>query len=114
MTTTSPGGDTTRTNELLSEVQASLRDLRRAFRALKERVEAGEEVKRTEVNARLSDLTNVLVNCNKLETRLAEQGSDTDKRDGGQDALSLERARAEVLCALGRLRKCGGSGAVSG
>ncbi|MEL6808456.1 MAG: hypothetical protein AAFO97_11800 [Pseudomonadota bacterium] len=113
MTLITPGHDDARTDELLLSVQDSLRDLRREFEALKERVEAGEDVKTTEFNAPKSRLSDVVASCQKLETTLAEVRK---KRSGiaqGGYALDLDAARVEVRCALGRLRTCAGARHVS-
>lgn len=107
MTLITPGLEEARTDELLLEVHDSLRDLRREFRALKERVEAGEDVKNTELKSRGSELGTVLVNCQKLETTLAEVRQKRSRIAQGGYALDLDAARVEVRCALGRLRTCG-------
>ena len=114
MTLITPGEDQARAEELLLEVHDSLRDLRRAFKTLKERVETGEDVKATEFKSKFSEMNTVLVNCHKLETNLAEARQKHSRIAQGGYALDLDLARAEVRCALGRLRACGGAGGISG
>lgn len=113
MTLITPGLEEARTDELLLDVHNSLSDLRREFRALKERVEAGEDVKNTELKSKGSDLNSVLVSCQRLETTLAEVREKRSRIAQGGYALDLNAARVEVRCALGRLRTCGGSRDVS-
>lgn len=113
MTLITPGLEEARTDELLLDVHNSLSDLRREFRALKERVEAGEDVKDTEFKSKGSNLSNVLVSCQKLETTLAEVRQKRSRIAQGGYALDLDAAGVEVRCALGRLRTCGGAGGVS-
>ena len=109
MTLITPGHEDAHTDELLLSGQGSLRELRREFEALKERVQSGEDVKTTEFSSRRSKLSDVLVSCQKLETTLAEIRK---KRSGiaqGGYALDLDAAGVEVRCALGRLRTCAGA-----
>jgi len=113
MTLITPGLEEARTDELLLDVHNSLSDLRREFRALKERVEAGEDVKDTELRSKGSSLSTVLVSCQKLETTLAEVRKKRSRIAQGGYALDLDAAGVEVRCALGRLRTCGGAGNVS-
>ncbi len=113
MTLITPGLEEARTDELLLDVHNSLRDLRREFRALKERVEAGEDVKNTEVRSKGTDLSSVLVNCQKLETTLAEVRQKRSRIAQGGYALDLDAAGVEVRCALARLRTCTGTRDVS-
>ncbi|MEP2891241.1 hypothetical protein [Tateyamaria sp.] len=113
MTLITPGLEEARTDELLLDVHNSLRDLRREFRAFKERVEAGEDVKNAEVKSKATDLNSVLVNCQKLETTLAEVRQKRSRIAQGGYALDLDAARVEVRCALGRLRTCAGPRDVS-
>ena len=113
MTLITPGLEEARTDELLLDVHNSLSDLRREFRALKERVEAGEDVKNTEIRSKSTDLNSVLVNCQKLETTLAEVRQKRSRIAQGGYALDLDAARVEVRCALGRLRTCAGPRDVS-
>ncbi|MEL7090630.1 MAG: hypothetical protein AAFN94_02730 [Pseudomonadota bacterium] len=114
MTLITPDADDVLTEELMLEVQDTLREMRQAFRSLKERVEAGEDVKATEVKSKLTELNTVLVNCHKLETCLADSRAKRSQIVRGGYALDFDAARAEVLCALGRLRPCGGAEEVSG
>lgn len=114
MTLITPGHEDARTDELLLSIQDSLGDLRREFKALTERVEAGEDVKATEFNAKKSRLNDMVASCQKLETTLAEVRK---KRSGiaqGGYALDLDAAGVEVRCALARLRTCCGARSVSG
>ena len=113
MTLITPGHEDARTDELLLSVQDSLGELRREFKILKERVAEGEDVKTTEFSSRRSRLNDVMVSCQRLETKLAEV---RHKRSGiaqGGYALDLDAARVEVRCALGRLRTCAGARSVS-
>ncbi|MFL4471516.1 hypothetical protein ACERZ8_17135 [Tateyamaria armeniaca] len=113
MTLITPGLEEARTDELLLSVHDSLSDLRREFQTLKERVEAGEDVKDTELRSKGSNLSNVLVSCQKLETTLAEVRQKRSRIAQGGYALDLDAAGVEVRCALGRLRTCASSRRVS-
>ncbi|MEL6621005.1 MAG: hypothetical protein AAFP16_19185 [Pseudomonadota bacterium] len=113
MSLITPEDEESRAEELLTDVQDSLRDLRSAFRALKERADAGEVLKNTEIKARFSELSTTLVNCHRLEMNLAEVRSKRSCIAQGGFALDLDAARAEVRCALGRLRPCCGAGEIS-
>ena len=106
MTMITPGDEDARTEELMLEVQDTLREMRRAFKILKERVETGEDVKPTEVKSKLSELTTVLVNCHKLETSLADSRAKRSQIVRGGYALDFDEAKAEIRCALGRIRPC--------
>ena len=112
MTLITPGLEEARTDELLLDVHNSLSDLRRELRALKERVEAGEDVKNAELRSRGSELGTALVNCHKLETTLAEVRQKRSRIAQGGYALDLDAAGVEVRCALGRLRTCASAGTV--
>ncbi|WP_299298107.1 hypothetical protein [uncultured Tateyamaria sp.] len=105
--------DEARAEELLLSVQDSLRDLRNAFKALKERADMGEDVKGAEIKSNFRDLGTVLVNCQKLETTLAEARQKRGSGGHGGAVLDLDAARAEVRCALGRIRACCRAGSVS-
>ena len=106
MTLITPGENEARTEELMLAVQNTLRDMRRTFETLKERVEAGEDVKGADVKSKLSELNTVLVNCHKLETNLADTRARRSQIVRGGYALDLDAARAEILCALARVRPC--------
>lgn len=112
MTLITPGLEEARTDELLLSVHDSLSDLRREITALKERVAAGEDVKLAELKSRGTELNSALVNCQKLETTLAEVRQKRSQIAQGGYALDLDAARVEVRCALGRLRTCRGTGSV--
>ncbi|WP_415403273.1 hypothetical protein [Tateyamaria sp. SN3-11] len=114
MTLITPGLEEARTEELFSSVQDSVRDLRQEFKTLKERVEQGEDVKVTEVKSKLSEVTTVMINCQKLETALADIRQKHSRIAQGGFALDLDAAKAEVRCALARVRPCCGTGEVSG
>lgn len=109
MTLITPGLEEARTDELLLSVHDSLSDLRREFQALKERVEAGEDVKNAELSAKKTKLSDVLVSCQKLEVSLAEVRNRRSRIAQGGYALDLDAAGIEVRCALGRLRTCAGA-----
>ncbi len=113
MTLITPGLEEARTDELLLDVHNSLGDLRREFRALKERVEAGEDVSGTELKSKGTDLNTVLVSCQRLETTLAEVRQKRSRIAQGGYALDLDSAGVEVRCALARLRTCASAGRVS-
>ena len=110
MTLITPGSEETRTDELLLSVHDSLSDLRREITAFKERAAAGEDVKNTELKSKGSELSTVLVSCQRLETTLAEFRQKRSRIAQGGYALDLDAARVEVRCALGRLRTCAGTG----
>ncbi|WP_299693178.1 hypothetical protein [uncultured Tateyamaria sp.] len=114
MTLITPDAEEARTDELLLSVQASLAEMRRHFQALTERADAGEEIKETEVNGHLASLTKAVFSVQKAEAQLGEvRKARTGIVQNGY-AIDHDAARAEIRCALGRLRACCGAGAVSG
>ncbi|MEM6371520.1 MAG: hypothetical protein AAF727_01910 [Pseudomonadota bacterium] len=113
MTLITPGHEDAQNDELMLSVQGSLRELRREFEALKERVQSGEDVKTTEFSAKKSRLNDVVASCQRLETTLAEARKRRSGIAQGGYALDLDAAGVEVRCALGRLRTCCGAGSVS-
>jgi len=114
MTLITPEADEARNEELFSSMQDTLKKMRKQFKAFIEEAEAGEDFKETEVNKQLTALGRTVANLEGMETKLEKLRE--SKRGIAQNgyALNLDFARAEVRCALGRLRACGGSGAVSG
>ena len=114
MTLITPDTEEARTEELLLSVQASICELRNALKDLKERAESGEEVKNTDVRDKFKELGSVVGQCHTLETKLETIRSRHSKIAQGGYALDLDAARAEVCCALGRIRACCGAGEVSG
>ena len=114
MTLITPDAEEARTEELLHSVQVALADMRRHFQALTERAETGEEIKETEVNSHLTSLTKAVVSVTKAEVQLGEiRKARTGIVQNGY-AIDHDAARAEIRCALGRLRACCGAGTVSG
>lgn len=106
MTLITPGDDEARADELMLSVEDSLGELRRQIKDLTKRVEAGEEVKATDVKATLSSLPATVATFHKLEVHLAEIRRQKSQIAQNGFALDLDFARAEVRCALGRLRSC--------
>ena len=114
MTLITPEAEEAQTEALLRSVQASLAEMRQQFDALKERARTGGEVKETEVNGQLSSLTKAIASVHKAETQLGEiRKARTGVVQNGY-AIDHDAARAEIRCALGRLRACCGAGTVSG
>ncbi len=114
MTLITPEAEEARTEELLLSVQASLAEMRRQFQALTERANTGEEIKETEVNGNLSALSKMVASAQKAETQLGELRKARSGIVQNGYAIDHDAARAEIRCALGRLRACCGAGAVSG
>ncbi|WP_299549340.1 hypothetical protein [uncultured Tateyamaria sp.] len=113
MTLITPGAEEARSDELVSSMQASLTDMRQQFEAFTRKAEAGEELKETEVNSQIAALKRLVVNLQGMENKLDDfRQARTGIAQNGY-AFDLDLARAEVRCALGRLRTCGSAGAVS-
>ena len=113
MTITTPGADEARSEELVSSMQDTLTTMRKHFQAFIEEAGAGEDVKETEVSKQVVALNRAVANLQGMEKKLDEfrQARSGIVQDGY--ALNLDFARAEVRCALGRLRACGSAGTVS-
>jgi len=114
MTLITPGDDEARADELMLSVEDSLGELRHQIKDLTKKIDAGEEVKATDVKATLKDLPSTLATFLKLEVQLAEIRRTRSQVAQGGYALDLDFAKAEVRCALGRLRSCCGAGEISG
>ena len=114
MTLITPEAEEARTEELLLSVQVSLADMRRQFQAFSEKAATGEEIKETDVNGALSAMTKMTASVQKAETQLGELRNARAGIVQAGYAIDHDAARAEIRCALGRLRACCGAGAVSG
>ncbi|WP_299041148.1 hypothetical protein [uncultured Tateyamaria sp.] len=108
-----PEAEEARSEELVSSMQASLAELRQTIQAFKEEAGAGEELKETEVKRHLTSLQTLVVSLQGAEQKLDKFREARSGIVQNGYALNLDFARAEVRCALGRLRACGGAGAVS-
>ncbi|APX11152.1 hypothetical protein [Tateyamaria omphalii] len=113
MTLITPEAEEARSEELVSSMQASLAELRRTIQALKERANAGEEFKETEVNGQLTSLSKLVVALQGAEQKLDKFRESRSGIAQNGYAFDLNIASAQVRCALGRLRTCGGTGTVS-
>lgn len=113
MTLITPELEEARVEELFSSVQDSVRHLRHEFEALRERVAQGEDVKAAEIKSKISEMNSVMINCQKLEVSLADIRQKQSRIAQGGYAIDLDRARADIRCALARIRPCCGAGAVS-
>ena len=113
MTLITPEAEEVRTEELVSSMQASLAELRQTIQAFTEEAGAGEDIKETELKRHLSPVTNIVTALQGLEAKLDKLRESKKGIAQNGYALNLDFARAEVRCALGRLRACGGTGAVS-
>ncbi|WP_299657462.1 hypothetical protein [uncultured Tateyamaria sp.] len=113
MTLITPEAEEARSEELVSSMQASLAELRQTIQAFKEKADAGEEFKETEVNGQLTSLSKLVVSLQGAEHKLDtfRQARSGIAQNGY--AFDLSIARAQVRCALGRLRDCGRTGSVS-
>lgn len=108
-----PEAEGDRSEELVSSMQDTLANMRKHFKAFTRKAEAGEDVKETEVNSQLVTLNKLIVNLEGMERKLDEfRQARTGIAQNGY-AFDLDLARAEVRCALGRIRACGGAGTVS-
>ncbi len=114
MTPITPEAEEVRATEFLNSVQASLADMRRQFEALKERAHAGEEIKETEVSGQLVALNKLIINVQHAEARLDKSRQARSGVVQNGYAIDHDAARAQIRCALGRLRACCGAGTVSG
>ncbi|KIC49111.1 hypothetical protein [Tateyamaria sp. ANG-S1] len=113
MTLITPEAEEARSEELVSSMQDTLKTMRKQFKAFIEEAGAGEDLKETEVNKQLAALTRTVANLEGMEKKLDEFRQARSGIAQNGYALNLDFARAEVRCALGRLRACGGTGAVS-
>ncbi|MEX0312230.1 MAG: hypothetical protein AB3N17_18500 [Tateyamaria sp.] len=114
MTLITPEAEEARSEELVSSMQASLAELRQTIQAFTEEAGAGEDLKETEVKRQLSSLTTLVVSLQGAEQKLDKFREARSGIAQNGYAFDLDLARAEVRCALGRLRACGGAGTVSG
>ena len=113
MTLITPEAEEARNEELFSSMQDTLTKMRKQFQAFTEEAETGEDIKGTVVNGKLVDLSKLIVNLQGMEKKLDEFRQARSGIAQNGYALNLDFARAEVRCALGRLRTCGGTRAVS-
>jgi hypothetical protein len=112
MTLHTPGEQEARTTEALSAAHDEITSLRRAIATFTKKVKAGEDVTKTEARSAMSALSELMRNCIKLEVQIGElKSSRSDIAQGGY-AIDHDAARAEIRCALGRVRLCCGAGAV--
>lgn len=114
MTPITPEAEEARATEFLDSVQTSLAEMRRQFEALRERADAGEEIKETDVNGQLVSLNKLIINVQNAEVRLDKSRQARSGIVQNGHAIDHDAARAQIRCALGRLRPCCSAGAVSG
>ncbi|WP_299614221.1 hypothetical protein [uncultured Tateyamaria sp.] len=113
MTLNTPEPAEARSEELVSSMRDTLKTMRQHFQAFIEEADAGEDVKETEVSKQLVALNRAIANLQGMEKKLDELRQARDGIVQNGYALNLDFARAEVRCALGRIRTCGGTRAVS-
>jgi len=113
MTLHTPGEEEARTTEVLSAAHDDIASLRKAISDLTKKIKAGEDVTQNEAKATMSSLSTMLRNCISLEAQLGNlRSSRSDIVQGGY-AIDHALAKAEIRCALGRVRACCSSGAIS-
>jgi signal transduction histidine kinase len=114
MTLHTPGEEEARMTEVLSAAQREISSLRQAINDLTKKVNAGEDITQTEAKSAMSALSVMMRNCISVEVQLGKlKASRSDIAQGGY-AIDHDAARAEIRCALARIRPCCGAGAVSG
>lgn len=105
--------DIKRGEALLRSAQTAVDDLIHEIEALAAKAKLSGDVDDKEVKQSLSTLKDLILQCIKAENYLNESRGKQVGISSGGSALDLERARAEIGCKLGRIRRCHGSGTIS-
>ncbi|WP_299627209.1 hypothetical protein [uncultured Tateyamaria sp.] len=113
MTLHTPGEEEARTTEALSAAHDEISSLRKAISDLTKRIEAGEDVKQNDAKTDMTSLSTMLRNCISLETQIGNLKASRSEVVQAGYAINHELAVAEIRCALGRVRACCNSGAIS-
>lgn len=100
------------TEDLLTSVRASVRELRQELEGLKRRVRAGDDINATGDSKTVASANHLLMTCQKVEMSLAECRNKQAGIAHGGFALDLDKARADIGCKLDRLRCAGGAGRI--
>lgn len=113
MTLHTPGEEEARTTEALSAAHDEITSLRQAIADLTKKVKTGEDVTTTEAKLATSALPDLVRTCLKLEALIGELKASRSQIAQAGYAIDHDAARAEIRCALGRVRPCCGARPVS-
>lgn len=108
MTLITPEERISRTADLLTSLEETIRGLRNAAEDLRRRIEAGEDTDLAGAAKQLGQVGSLIRDCQKVEKSFVEHHHAQAGIARGGYALDLEQARVVVGCRLARLRACCG------